>query len=57
MYRAVATGNNPFTQLNSTGTGNDNIYYTGNPGQQYNPGTGLGLPDLTRLAGILGNPF
>jgi kumamolisin len=57
MYRAVALGNNPFTQLNSTSTSNDNIFYTGNPGQQYNPGTGLGLPDLTRLAGILGNSF
>ena len=57
MYRAVALGNNPFTQLNSTGTGNDNIFYTGNPGQPYNPGTGLGMPDLTRLAGILGNQF
>ena len=57
MYRAVATGHDVFTQINTVGTSSDNIFYTGNPGQQYNPGTGLGLPDLTRLAGILGNPF
>jgi len=51
MYRAAARSNSPFTQLNQTGTSNDNIYYTGNPGQPYNPGVGLGLPDLTNLAG------
>jgi subtilase family serine protease len=55
MYAAVASGNNPFTQIASAGTGNDNIYYTGNPGQPYNAGIGLGLPDLTRLAYILGS--
>jgi kumamolisin len=51
MYRAAARSNSPFTQLNQTGTSNDNIYYTGNPGQPYNPGVGLGLPDLANLAG------
>ena len=55
MYAAVASGNNPFTQINSAGTSNDNIYYTGNPGQSYNAGIGLGLPNLTRLAYILGS--
>ena len=54
MYRAVAVGNNPFTQINTTGTGSDNIFYTGNPGQQYNEGIGLGLPDFVRLASVLG---
>jgi hypothetical protein len=24
--------------------------HTGNPGEDYNPATGLGVPDLTRLA-------
>jgi kumamolisin len=51
MYRAAARSNSPFTQLNQTGTSNDNIYYTGNPGQPYNAGVGLGLPDLANLAG------
>jgi len=52
MYGAVARGNDPFTQLNTTSTSNDNIYYTGNPGQPYNPGIGLGMPNLADLAGI-----
>ena len=54
MYRAATGGNDPFTQLNSTSTSNDNIYYTGNPGQPYNEGTGLGMPDIAELAGDLG---
>jgi kumamolisin len=52
MYGAVARGDDPFTQLNTTSTSNDNIYYTGNPGQPYNPGIGLGMPNLADLAGI-----
>jgi subtilase family serine protease len=48
-----AFGRSPFTQLNTAGTGNDNIYYTGNPGQAYNEGDGLGVPNLTALAGRL----
>lgn len=54
MYRAVASGHSPFTQLDTAGTSNDNLYYTGNPGQQYNAGTGLGVPDLAKLASIFG---
>jgi kumamolisin len=54
MYAAVASGHDAFTQLNSTGTSNDNIYYTGNPGQAYNPGDGLGMPNLAELAHIFG---
>ena len=58
MYHAVASGNNPFTQLNTAGTSNDNIYYTGNPGQAYNQGIGLGMPNLARLAAVFGfSPF
>jgi kumamolisin len=53
MYDAVGHGNDPFSQLNSAGTGNDNIYYTGNPGQDYNEGIGLGVPNLASLANIL----
>jgi kumamolisin len=54
VYHAAASGFNAFTQLNATGTSNDNILYTGNPGQEYNQGVGLGLPDLAKLAGLFG---
>ena len=54
LYRAATIGIGPFTQLRAAGTGNDNIYYTGSPGQPYNEGTGLGEPDLAGLAGLLG---
>jgi kumamolisin len=50
IYAAAAGGQDPFTQLNQASTSNDNIYYTGNPGQKYNEGIGLGLPDLAKLA-------
>jgi kumamolisin len=53
IYRAAASGNSPFTPLNQAGTSNDNIYFTGNPGDAFNPATGLGIPDLTKLAGDL----
>jgi len=54
IYGAAASGDDPFTQINTAGTGSDNIYYTGNPGQAYNPGIGLGLPNLAELASIFG---
>ncbi|WP_344775664.1 S53 family peptidase [Gryllotalpicola kribbensis] len=53
IYRAAASRNSPFTALSTTGGGNDNLYYTGTPGTLYNPATGLGTPDLGRLAGAL----
>jgi subtilase family serine protease len=51
MYAAAAGRNSPFTQLNQASTNNDNIYYTGNPGEAYNEGIGLGTPNLAKLAG------
>ncbi len=36
------------------GTGNDDLYYTGTPGQAFNPGSGLGYPDLAKLAADFG---
>jgi kumamolisin len=54
MYNAVGSGYNAFTQINTAGTSSDNIYYTGNPGQQYNQGIGLGLPNLAKLARLFG---
>jgi kumamolisin len=50
IYRAAGTGGHVFTQVNTAGTSNDNIYYTGNPGADYNEGVGLGQPDLAKLA-------
>jgi kumamolisin len=55
IYAAAVSGNSPFTPLNQVGTGNDNIYYTGNPGTPYNQGSGLGIPNLTQLAGDFNN--
>jgi kumamolisin len=40
-----------FTELDQAGTSNDNLYYTGNPGQPYNEAVGLGYPNLTKMAG------
>jgi kumamolisin len=54
LYSAAVGGDSPFTQLNQASTSNDNIYYTGNPGQLYNEGVGLGYPNLAELAGDLG---
>jgi kumamolisin len=55
LYRAEqSSGNSPFNPLDTAGTSNDNLYYTGNPGEPYNQGVGLGIPDLTKLAGDLG---
>jgi kumamolisin len=59
VYGAVASGDHVFTQLNTAGTSNDNIYYTGNPGNEYNEGVGLGQPNLAKLAAVFGDlqPF
>jgi kumamolisin len=54
MYNAAGSGYNAFTQISTAGTSNDNIYYTGNPGQAYNQGIGLGLPNLAKLARLFG---
>ena len=53
MYGAVANGvSGIFTNINNAGTSNDNIFYTGNPGDEYNEGIGLGQPNLYNLAKI-----
>ena len=54
MYAAATGSNSPLTPLNSSGTTNDNLYYTGTPGTVYNPATGLGTPNLSALAVKLG---
>jgi kumamolisin len=50
IYDFALGPDSPFTPLSSAGAGNDNLYYTGTPGQVFNPGSGLGYPDLAKLA-------
>jgi kumamolisin len=50
LYAFAAGPDSPVTPLNEVGTGNDNIFYTGSPGEQYNPATGLGVPNLAKFA-------
>jgi subtilase family serine protease len=60
IYAAQGNNDGLFTNLNGIGTSNDNIYYTGSLTGQYNPGVGLGLPNLAKIADIfsvLGLPF
>ena len=51
IYAAAGGHGSPFNPLDQASTSNDNLYYTGNPGQPYNQGVGLGIPNLTELAG------
>jgi kumamolisin len=50
LYALAAGPNSPVTPLNQLGTGNDNLFYSGNPGELYNPATGLGVPNLATFA-------
>ncbi len=50
IYRFAQLNNSPFTPLNDSGATNDNGYYTGTPGTIYNQATGLGTPDVAKLA-------
>ena len=50
IYKFAAKSYTPFTPLDSASANNDNLYYTGTKGHIYNPGTGLGYPNLTKLA-------
>jgi kumamolisin len=54
IYGFAASARSPFTPLSAQGASNDNLYYTGTPGQVFNPGSGLGYPDLAKLAGDFG---
>ncbi|MGH3205460.1 MAG: S53 family peptidase [Streptosporangiaceae bacterium] len=54
IYGFAMSGKSPFTPLSAQGRSNDNLYYTGTPGQAFNPGSGLGYPDLAKLARDLG---
>jgi subtilase family serine protease len=50
IYPLATQSASPFTPLDQSGTGSDNLFYTGTPGTVYNPGSGLGYPDLSALA-------
>ncbi|MFC4244117.1 protease pro-enzyme activation domain-containing protein [Gryllotalpicola reticulitermitis] len=53
MYKSASSRSSAFTPLNTPGTSNDNLLYTGTPGTVFNPATGLGTPNLTKLAAAL----
>ncbi len=55
IYNFATSNNSPFTPLNQSGTSNDNVFFTGNPGTIYNEATGLGFPDLGALARDFGH--
>lgn len=50
IYRFAQETNSPFNPLNASGSANDNVFFTGQPGTVYNQATGLGTPDVTALA-------
>jgi kumamolisin len=50
IYQFAAASGSPFTPLDTSGASNDNLYYTGTKGAIYNPATGLGTPNLAKLA-------
>jgi kumamolisin len=50
IYRFATWRHSPFTPLDTASSGNDNLYYTGTAGHVFNVGSGLGYPDLARLA-------
>jgi kumamolisin len=54
LYRFAQGSRSPFRPLDTMGTANDNLYYTGTPGRIYNPGSGLGVPNLGTLAADFG---
>ena len=53
IYSFAASSASPVTPLNQASTSNDNIFYTGNPGERYNEATGLGVPNLAKFAADL----
>lgn len=51
IYKFAAGPGSPFTPLDEASANNDNLFFTGTPGQKFNVGSGLGTPDLAALAG------
>ncbi len=50
IYHFATQPNSPLTPLDATGSSNDNLYYSGSANTLYNPATGLGTPDVAKLA-------
>jgi kumamolisin len=50
IYRFAVGHSSPFKPLDTSGGSNDNLYYTGTKGALFNPATGLGTPNLAKLA-------
>ncbi|HVT70262.1 MAG TPA: S53 family peptidase [Trebonia sp.] len=53
LYSFASGSGSPVTPLSQASSGNDNIFYTGSPGDRYNEATGLGVPDLAKFASDL----
>jgi kumamolisin len=51
IYHFATLKASPFSPLTASGASDDNLFFTGIPGHKYNPATGLGSPNLNRLAG------
>jgi kumamolisin len=49
IYGFAQSRNSPFSPLDTPGTSNDNLYYSGTPGATFDPGAGLGTPNLSKL--------
>lgn len=50
IYRWAALPNSPFHPLSTPSASNTNLFYTGTPGRVFNPASGLGTPNLAKLA-------
>jgi kumamolisin len=50
IYRWAAGPHSPFRPLDTASASNTNLFYTGTPGAIFNPASGLGTPNLARLA-------
>jgi kumamolisin len=50
LYAFAGRPVSPVTPLSQASSSNDNLFYTGNPGELYNEATGLGVPNLFRFA-------
>jgi kumamolisin len=53
LYSFAAGPASPVAPLSQASSSNDNIFYTGNPGELYNEATGLGVPNLAKFAADL----
>lgn len=50
IYKFATQSYTPFTPLDTSGASNNNLFYTGTTGDKYNAATGLGTPNLGKLA-------